>query len=68
MCCYNNYPESIHDSILAKVGKLYEKLMKVYNECNGRCTADSAFTVHGQSVSIFNKICLKIEEEEKYDG
>jgi DDE superfamily endonuclease len=42
LCCYN-YPGSIHDSKVAEEGKLYRKLMEVYDACNGRCTADSAF-------------------------
>jgi DDE superfamily endonuclease len=37
------YPGSIHDSKVAEEGKLYHKLIEVYEACNGRCTADSAF-------------------------
>jgi DDE superfamily endonuclease len=42
ICCYN-LPGSLHDSKVADHGKIYEKLMAVYDESNGMCTADSAF-------------------------
>jgi hypothetical protein len=40
---FYNVPGSVHDSHVAEFGKIYEKLMTVFDKCNSRCTADSAF-------------------------
>ena len=42
ICCYN-VPGTIHDSNIATIGRIYEKLGDVYNQTGGRCTVDSAF-------------------------
>lgn len=41
-CCYN-VPGSVHDSTIAEWGDVYAKLGKVFEDCGGQCTVDSAF-------------------------
>lgn len=41
--CAYNLPGSVHDSNIAEVGGIYEKLESVYQICRGKCTVDSAF-------------------------
>ena len=43
IACYN-VPGSIHDSKIAELGNIYEKLEDVFNRTGARCTADSAFS------------------------
>ncbi len=44
MACYN-VPGCVHDSTIAKWGRIYEKLNDVYNSpLHGKCTVDSAFS------------------------
>lgn len=43
IACYN-VPGSIHDSKIAELGNIYDKLEDVYNRTGARCTADSAFS------------------------
>jgi len=38
-----NVPGSVHDSMIAEWGGVYDKLEKVYERCGGKCTVDSAF-------------------------
>ena len=38
-----NVPGSVHDSQVAEMGKIYEKLEKIYIETGGKCCVDSAF-------------------------
>lgn len=40
--CYN-VPGSVHDSTVASIGGIYEKLKVWYQRCQGQCTVDSAF-------------------------
>ena len=42
ICCYN-FPGTVHDSKIALIGKVYEKLSNIYTLSGGRCTVDSAF-------------------------
>ena len=42
ICCYN-IPGSVHDSAIAGMGKIFDKLEEVYNRTGGCCTVDSAF-------------------------
>ena len=42
ICCYN-VPGSIHDSAIAGMGKIYNKLEEVYNRTGGCGTVASAF-------------------------
>ena len=42
ICCYT-VPGSVHDSAIAGMGEIYEKLEEVYNRTGGCCTVDSAF-------------------------
>lgn len=42
VCCYN-VPGSVHDSTIAELGGIYDKLGKVFTSCDGKCTVDSAF-------------------------
>jgi hypothetical protein len=42
MCCYN-VPGSQHNSKIAWMGGLYDKLKAVYEESGGHCAVDSAF-------------------------
>jgi hypothetical protein len=39
-----NVPGSVHDSLMAKWGSVYDKLGRVYARCGGKCTVDSAFS------------------------
>ena len=41
--CFN-VPESVHDSLMAEWGSVYDKLGRVYACCGGKCTVDSAFS------------------------
>jgi hypothetical protein len=40
--CYNVLG-SVHDSTVASIGGIYEKLKVIYERCQGQCTVDSAF-------------------------
>lgn len=40
---YFNAPGSFHDSKVARIGGVYDKLRAVYDANGGKCTADSAF-------------------------
>jgi hypothetical protein len=42
MCCYN-VPGSVHDSNIAVIGNIYDKMGTIYNLTRGKCTVDSAF-------------------------
>jgi len=42
ICCYN-VPGTVHDSMVAVVGKIYAKLESVFESCGARCVVDSAF-------------------------
>jgi hypothetical protein len=42
ICCYN-VPGTVHDSNIAVIGNIYNKLEEVYNMSGGKCTVDSAF-------------------------
>ena len=41
--CFN-VPGSVHDSLIADWGSVYEKLEGVWERCRGKCTVDSAFS------------------------
>ena len=41
--CFN-VPGSVHDSLTADLGSVYEKLEDVWERCSGKCTVDSAFS------------------------
>ncbi len=43
MCCYN-VPGTVHDSNIAIIGNIYDKLEEIYNSTGGKCTVDSAFS------------------------
>jgi hypothetical protein len=42
ICCYN-VPGTVHDSNIAIIGKIYDKLGAIYNLTGAKCTVDSAF-------------------------
>ncbi len=42
ICCYN-VPGTVHDSMVAIYGNIYNKLEDVFQRCGGRCVVDSAF-------------------------
>ena len=42
ICCHN-VPDTVHDSKIALIGKVYEKLSNIYTLSGGHCTVDSAF-------------------------
>ena len=42
ICCYN-VPGTVHDSNIAIIGNIYNKLEAMYNLTGGKCTVDSAF-------------------------
>jgi hypothetical protein len=42
ICCYN-IPGTVHDSKVALIGKVYEKLVRIYNLTGECCTVDSVF-------------------------
>ena len=42
ICCYN-VPETVHDSMVAIFGNVYNKLENIFQSCGGRCVVDSAF-------------------------
>ena len=39
-----NIPGTVHDSLVAYVRKIYNKLEELINTTGGRCTVDSAFS------------------------
>ena len=41
--CFN-VPGSVHDSLIADWGSVYDKLEDVWERCGGKCTVDSAFS------------------------
>ena len=41
---YFNCPGSFHDSHVADLGGIYDKLRNVYEKNGGKCSADSAFS------------------------
>ena len=43
ICCYN-MPGTQHDSTIAHVGGIYDKLHSVYEQTGAKCTVDSAFS------------------------
>jgi hypothetical protein len=43
-CCCYNVPGSVHDSMIAEHGGVYDKLEQVHNETGGLVTGDSAFS------------------------
>ncbi len=43
ICCYD-VPGTVHDSNIAVIRNIYEKLEAIYNLTGGKCTVDSAFT------------------------
>ena len=52
LCCVN-VPGSVHDSIVAEWGNIYEKLFSVYESNVGKCAAvDSALALLYEAVSI----------------
>ena len=42
ICCYN-VPGTVHDSNIAIIGKIYDKLEEIYMQTGAKCTIDSAF-------------------------
>ena len=54
ICCYN-VPGTVHDSKIALIGKIYEKLNTVYSETGGCCTVDSAFAKNDYPFLIKSK-------------
>ena len=42
ICCYN-VPGTVHDSNIAVIGNIYNKLEEVCNTTGGKSTVDSAF-------------------------
>jgi hypothetical protein len=41
-----NVPGSVHDSQVAELGNIYQKLEQVYESTGGKCCVDSAFSNH----------------------
>jgi DDE superfamily endonuclease len=44
IACVVNAPGSIHDSAVAELGGIYDKLSEVYERTGGKCCVDSAFS------------------------
>jgi hypothetical protein len=44
ICCLN-VPGSVHDSVVAEMGDIYEKLELVDEQCGGMCAVNSAFSM-----------------------
>ena len=42
ICCYN-VPGTVHDSKIAQIGKIYDKLQEIHTATGACCTVDSAF-------------------------
>jgi hypothetical protein len=64
ICCYN-VPDTVHDSNIASIGKIYNKFEDVYSKTGGRCTADSAFSCNNLPFLIKScKPSLKMTIEE----
>ncbi len=42
ICCYN-VPRTVHDSMVAVVENIYEKLESIFQSCGARCVVNSAF-------------------------
>ena len=54
ICCYN-VPGTVHDSMVAIVGNIYNKLENVFLSCGGRCVVDSAFARNNYTFLIKSK-------------
>ena len=54
ICCYN-VPGTVHDSKIALIGKVYEKLDKIYRATGGCCTVNSAFAKNNYPFLIKSK-------------
>lgn len=65
MCCYN-VPGTQHDSTIAHMGGIYEKLKHVYAMTGGKCTVDSAFSKINRAYLIKSgKKDLNLTREER---
>ena len=75
MCCYN-VPGLQHDSKIARMGGLYDKLKAVYQHSGGKCAVDSAFAKNeynffvksGNTVVPDNRIETRIERRIKSEA
>ncbi len=54
ICCYN-VPGMVHDSEIALIGKVYEKLDTIYRATGGCCTVNSAFAKNNYPFLIKSK-------------
>ena len=45
--CYFNAPGSVHDSSMASISKIYNRIQEVYNQTGSRVVVDSAFSLDG---------------------
>lgn len=66
ICCYI-VPGSIHDSKIAEMGNVYEKLSIVYNKTGAKCTVDSAFSANQFPFLIKSSKQVNIENESLSD-
>ena len=53
VCCGYNYPGCTHDSKVAHMSGIYEKLMRCHNETGAKTVVDSAFRVSGDYKVLF---------------
>jgi hypothetical protein len=60
-----NLPGSIHDSKAAVIGRVYDKLEKVYRRNGGKCTADSAFAAKNVDYIIRSSSTVDIESDNR---
>jgi hypothetical protein len=61
VACYFNAPGSVHDSTMARISGIYEKIDEVYDKTGGRVVGDSAFT--GASTSILRSGQRRIQDD-----
>jgi DDE superfamily endonuclease len=62
--CYYNLPGTLHDSNVAVIGKIYDKLEDVYNRNGGKCTADSAFAAKNVPYIIKSSQSIDLEDND----
>jgi hypothetical protein len=62
--CYYNVPGSLHDSNIATIGKIYDKLESVYRRNGGKCTADSAFASKNVPYIIKSAQYVDLEDDD----
>jgi DDE superfamily endonuclease len=63
--CYYNVCGTLHDSKIAEMGGIYNKLQHVYDRTGAKCTVDSAFAMKEYPCLIKSKQMPNLEQESR---